>query len=94
MDQSENVFLFDFETYNAQEIAEAYPSSLYDVNRLGDRWNRVLTPEEIQTERKDAIVFNRSCGNLVMNMLKCISEIYEEDERTYIDREGDEIGSV
>ena len=77
-----NVFVFDLETYNDQEFAEAYEAGLYDVNRLRDSWDRDLTPEEIQTEGKYVIVFNKTCGNPVLNMLKYISENYEGDEKT------------
>ena len=36
-------------------------------------------------------IFDASNGNCVMNMLKYISENYDGDERTYIDKDGDEI---
>ena len=36
-DQFVNVFVFDLETYNNQEFAEAYAAGLYDVNLLRDR---------------------------------------------------------
>ena len=48
IDQLENVFLFDLETHNDQEFAEAYAAGLYDVNRLRDRWHRDLTNNEIR----------------------------------------------
>ena len=34
IDQLENVFVFDFETYNDQEFAEADALGIQDVNRL------------------------------------------------------------
>ena len=34
IDQLENVFVFDLETYNDQEFVDAYATGLYDVNRL------------------------------------------------------------
>ena len=52
IDQLENVFVFDLETYNDQEFAEAYAAGLYDVNRLRDKWDRDLTSDELVTERK------------------------------------------
>ena len=91
IDQLENVFVFDLETHNDQEFAEAYAVGLYDVNRLRDRWHRDLTSNELIIERKNVTVFDASNGNCVMNMLKYISENYEGDERTYIDKDGDEI---
>ena len=91
IDQLENVFVFDLETHNDQEFAEAYAAGLYDVNRLRDRWHRDLTLHELVIERKYVTVFDASNGNCIMNMLKYISENYEGDERTYIDRDGDEI---
>ena len=86
-DQLKNVFVFDLETHNDQEIAEAYAAGLYDVNRLRVRWHRDLTNIELIIERKYVTVFDASNGNCVMNMLKYISKIYEGDERTYIDKD-------
>ena len=37
IDQLENVFVFDLQTQNDQEFAEAHAAGLYDVNRLRDR---------------------------------------------------------
>ena len=68
------MFVFDLETYNNQGIAESYAGELYDVNRLGDKWNRGLSSDELQTERENVTVFDGSNGNPVMNMLKFISE--------------------
>ena len=93
IDQLENVFVFDLETDNDQEFAEAYAAGLYDVNRLRDRWKRDLTPDGILIEKENFTIFDASNGNPVMNMLKYISEKYEGDERTYIDKDGDEIVS-
>ena len=50
-----------------------------------------MTPDELILERKNVTVFDTSNGNCVMNMLKRISENYEGDERTYIDKDGNEI---
>ena len=44
-------------------------------------------------EKQNVTVFDASNGNCVMNMLKYISENCEGDERTYIDKDGDEIVS-
>ena len=44
-------------------------------------------------EKQNVTVFDASNGNCVMNMLKYISENYEGDERTYTDKDGDEIVS-
>ena len=92
-DQLKNVFIFDLETHNDQEFAEAYAAGLYDVNPLRDRWHRDLTNNELTIERKNVTVFDASNGNCNMNMLKNFSENYEGDERTYIDKDGDEIVS-
>ena len=91
IDQLENVFVFDLETHNDQEFAEAYAAGLYDVIRLRDRWHRDLTSKELVIERENVTVFDASNGNCVMEMLKYISENYDGDERTYIDKDGDEI---
>ena len=93
IDQLENVFAFDSETHNDEEFAEVYAAGLYDVNRLRDRWHRDLTSNELVIERKNVTVFDASNGNCVMNMLKYFSENYEGDERTYIDKDGDELNS-
>ena len=87
------MFVIDLETYNDQEFAETYAAGLYDVDRLRDRWDRDLTVQELETERENVIGFDGSNENHVMNMLKCISENYEGDERTYFDKDGDEIES-
>ena len=93
IDQLENVFVYDFETHNDQEFAEAYAVGLYDVNRLKDCWYRDLNSNELTIERNNFNVFDASNGNCIMNMLKYISKNYDGDERTYIDKEGDEIFS-
>ena len=88
-----NVFVFDLETYNDQEFAEAHAAGLCDVNPLRDKWNRDFTCKEIDIERKNITVFDGSNANPVMNMLRYNSENYEGDEKTYIDKDGDEIVS-
>ena len=93
INQLENVFVFDLETHNDGEFAEAYAAGLYNVNRLKDKWDKDLTPHELEIEKENVIIFDTSTGNCIMNMLKYISENYEGDERTYIDRDGDEIVS-
>ena len=93
INQLENVFVFDLETQNDLEFAETYAAGLYDVNRLKDCWYRDLNSNEIIIERKNVKVFDASNGNCIMNMLEYISENYEGDERTYIDKDGDEIVS-
>ena len=42
-------------------------------------------------ERENVTAFDASNGNCVMDMLKYISETYEGDERTFIDKDGVEI---
>ena len=93
VEQLDNVFVFDLETYNDQDFAEAYAIGLYDVNRLRDRWDRDLTPDEKVTEKDNVIVFAGSNGNPVMTMRNYVSESQEGDERTYIDKDGFEIVS-
>ena len=63
------------------------------MNRLRNSWDRDLTPEETEIERKYVFVFDKSCENPVMNMLRYISKNYEGDERTYFDKDGDEVVS-
>ena len=91
IDQLENVFVFDLETHNDQAFAEAYAAGLYSVNRSKDRWHGDLTNNELIIEREKFTIFDASNGNCIMNMLKYISEKYEGDERTYKDKDGDEI---
>ena len=87
------MFVFDLETSNDQEFAEAYATGLYDVNRLRDRVDRELTRDEIKSEKNNVIVLDESYANLIMITLKYIPENYEEDEKTYIDKDGDELFS-
>ena len=61
------------------------------MNRLKDCWYRDLNSNELIIERKHVNVFDSSNGNCIMNMLKYISKNYDGDERTYIDKDGDEI---
>ena len=56
-------------------------------------WNRDLGPNGIVIEKENVTVCGGSNGNPVLNMLKYISEKYDEDERTYFDRDGNEIVS-
>ena len=91
IDQQENVFVFDLETHNDQEFAEAYAVGLYDVDRLKDCWYRDLNKNELIIERKHVNIFDASNGICIMNMLKYISKNYDGDERTYLDKDGDEI---
>ena len=93
IDQLENVFVFDLETHNDQEFTEAYAAGLYAVNRLRDKWDRDLTSDELVIERENVTVFDASNGNCVMDMLEYNSENFDGDERTYIDKDGDEIVS-
>ena len=53
----ENASIFELENYNNQEFAEACAAGLYDVNRLRNRWNRDLTPDEIVREKEIVTVF-------------------------------------
>ena len=91
IDQLENVFVFDLETQNDREFAEAYAAGFYDANRLRDKGDRDLISDELVIERENVTVFAASNGNCVMDMLKYISENYDGDERAYIDKDGDEI---
>ena len=63
------------------------------MNRLRDRSYRDLTPDAIVLDKKNVTVFDGSNGNPDMNMLKNNSENYDGDEKTYVDKEGDEIVS-
>ena len=85
IDQIENVFVFESETYNVQEFAEAYAAGLYDVNRLQDRWKSDWTPDEVVTQKDDVTVFDGCNASPFTNMLKYVSGTYEGEERTYID---------
>ena len=87
------MFVFDLETHNDQEFAEAYAAGLYDVNRLRDKWERDLTDQELETERENVTVFDGSNGNPVMNLPNYVSEKIDGEERTFFDKDGDEISS-
>ena len=82
------MFVFDLETYNDQELAKSYAAGLYDVNRLRDRCDRDLTPDAVVTETDNVIAFDGCIANLVMTVLEYVSENYEGDKRTYIDKDG------
>ena len=88
------MFVFDSEKQYDQEFAEAYAAGLYDVNHLRDKWDRDLTTDELVIEREHVTVFDASNGICVMDILKFISDKYESDETTYIDKDGDEIVSA
>ena len=64
------MFVFGLETYNDQEIAQANAAGLYHVRPVRDKLDRNSGPEEIEIERKCVIVFDKSCGNPFMDMLK------------------------
>ena len=53
-----NVFVFDLETYNYQEFAEAYAAGLYDVNRLPDKWDRDITVHEMKTQKSVVVLMD------------------------------------
>ena len=90
MDQWQNVFVFDLETYIENECATPYAAGLYNVNQLREMWKMGLIPVEIEIEKKNVLVFDESKQNPVMNKLETISENYWGDEKTYIDRNGDQ----
>ena len=56
IDQLENVFVFDLETYNDQEFADSYAAGIYDVSCLQNKWNRDLTYNELETGRKNVTI--------------------------------------
>ena len=61
--------------------------------RLRDKWDRDLTPDGVLIEKENVTVLGASTENPVMSLLKCFSENYGSDERTFIDKDGDEIVS-
>ena len=58
VDQLENVFVFDLETCNNQELAQAFTAGLYDVNRSRNRWYRDLASDELVREREKMLEFS------------------------------------
>ena len=50
IDQVENVFVFDWETYNDRVLAVAHAAGLHDVNGPQDSWDRDLTLDERVTQ--------------------------------------------
>ena len=67
------MFVFDLETNNDQEVAEAYAAGLFNVNPLRGKWDRNLTPDEIETKEDNVIAFDGSNGNPVVNIPKYTS---------------------
>ena len=63
------------------------------MNRLRDRWDRDLTPDEIVIEKENVPVSDGSNGIPVMNMLEYTSEDYQGDERVYFDEDREMIVS-
>ena len=63
------------------------------MNLLRTRWYRDLPPEDLVIETGHVTVFDASIGISVMDKPKYNSENHEGDERTYIDKDGDEIVS-
>ena len=57
IDQPEYAFIFDLETYNDQELAEAYAVGFYEMNYLRDHWVRDLTLKEIKPKKKNCFCF-------------------------------------
>ena len=92
IDQLEKVFVFDLETKNDKYLQKHMQLDymMYIVYEIS---NRDLFLDEIVTEKDNVIVFVGSNANSVTNMLRHISENYEGDERTYNDKDGDEIVS-
>ena len=52
------MFVFDLETCNDHEFAEAYAAGLHDENYLRDKWARDLIPDEIVIENENVTVFD------------------------------------
>ena len=63
------MFVFGLETYNAKKFAEPHATGLYEVNRFRDKWDIDSTREEIETERRSVLVFDKSVWNAIMSML-------------------------
>ena len=85
------MFVCGFETYNDHDFAGAYAAFFYDANRLRDRWDKGLSHEETDVKTKTVIIFKKTNGNAIINLIKFFSENYEGDERFYVDKEGDEV---
>ena len=82
IDHLENVFVFDSETHNDQEFAEAYAAGLYDVNRLRDKWNTDIAPDERVIEKKKLSfliiimeTLSRSCLNIIQKFTKVMRKL-------------------
>ena len=50
-----------------------------------------MTPEEIETGGENVFVSDKSGGNHITNMPENISKNSKGDEKSYLDKEGDEI---
>ena len=61
------------------------------MNHLRGRWDQDLSRGEIETEKEHDFGIDKTCRNLVMNMLKITLEFYDGGERAYVDKEGDEL---
>ena len=45
------MFVFELETCKVKKNVEAYAAGLYDVNRVRDKWDGGLTPEEVEIKK-------------------------------------------
>ena len=69
----------------------SYAAGLCVVDRFSKVWKRGLPQQEIEVEKDKFVVFDISNRNPCMNLPKYISENLERDERTYINKDANEI---
>ena len=73
------VFSFDLETVNVSyhEFCETYAAGCYHLDRLKECYNGNLSKEELEIERQNVHIFDRSNNNPVLDMIKYIIENYK-----------------
>ena len=73
------VFSFDLETVNVSyhEFCETYAAGCYHLDRLKECYNGNLSKEELEIERQNVHIFDRSNNNPVLDMIKYIIANYK-----------------
>ena len=85
------VFSFDLETVNVpyQEFCEPYAAGCYHLDRLRECYNGNLFEKELEIERQNVHIFDRSNNNPVLDMIKYIIANYKGKPKYFKDKNGE-----
>ena len=78
-----NFIVYDIETYNTDR-ARPYCISFYRLSKLAGRYNRDLTPDELEKCKKDTIVFDGD--NCIEKVLDFCLKLKGEERKTIINK--------